>query len=178
MQLLHGYLVCLKGSHVSSQLTHEQILALLAAAPPRIATLTADLPPAQLRAAQPDGGWSITEVLAHLRSCADVWGNCIEVIIAQDASTIRAINPTTWISNTDYREQEFQPSFQIFTSQRTDLLAILEALAPAGWSRTATVTGAGKPLVRSVHAYAQWLATHERSHLKQIERIVKTLRQR
>lgn len=178
MQLLHGYLICLKGSPMSSQLTREQLLTLLAAAPPRIAALTADLPPEQLRAGQPDGGWSITEVLAHLRSCADVWGNCIEAIIAQDAPTIRAINPTTWISNTDYREQQFQPSFQVFAEQRADLLAVLEALAPAAWSRTATVTGAGKPLVRSVHAYAQWLATHERSHLKQIERIVKALRPR
>jgi len=27
-------------------------------------------------------------------------------------------------------------------------------------------------LVRSVHFYAQWLARHERTHVKQIERIV------
>ncbi|HEY0603265.1 MAG TPA: DinB family protein [Herpetosiphonaceae bacterium] len=159
-----------------SKLTHEQVLTLLAAAPPRIDALTAGLAPEQLRAGQEDGGWSINEVLAHLRSCADVWGNCIEVIIAQDKPTIRAINPTTWINGTNYREQEFQTSLQAFTTQRTDLLAVLEALDRAGWLRTATITGAGKPLVRSVHAYAQWLAAHERSHLKQIERIVKALR--
>ncbi|HEY0736287.1 MAG TPA: DinB family protein [Herpetosiphonaceae bacterium] len=159
-----------------SQLTHEQVLTLLAAGPSRIDELTADLPPEQLRASQPDGGWSVVEVLAHLRSCADVWGNCIEVIIAQDEPTIRAINPTTWINGTNYREQAFGSSFQAFARQRTDLLAVLEALDPADWSRTATITGAGRPLVRSVHAYAQWLATHERSHLKQIERIVKALR--
>jgi uncharacterized damage-inducible protein DinB len=163
---------------VSSQLTREQVLTLLAAAPPRIAELTAGLPPEQLRAGPDSGSWSATEVLAHLRSCADVWGNCIEVIIAQDAPTIRAINPTTWINSTDYREQEFEPSLKAFTAQRADLLAVLEALAPEDWSRTATITGAGKPLVRTVHAYAQWLATHERSHLKQIERIVKALRPR
>jgi hypothetical protein len=47
----------------------------------------------------------------------------------------------------------------------------LEPIAPGDWSRAAKVTGAGKPLVRTVHFYAQWLAIHERPHIKQIERI-------
>jgi hypothetical protein len=38
------------------------------------------------------------------------------------------------------------------------------------------VTGAGKPLERTVLFYAQWLARHERPHVKQIERIVNPLR--
>lgn len=160
----------------SRSLTSEQVLTLLAASPPRITTHTAGLVPAQLHAIPSHGGWSVNDVLAHLRACADVWGNCIAAIIAQDTPTLRAIDPRTWMKDTDYLEQEFQPSFQAFTAQRTDLLAVLEALAPAAWSRAATVTGAGKPLVRTVHFYAQWLATHERSHLKQVERIVNVLR--
>jgi len=62
-----------------------------------------------------------------------------------------------------------------FATQRTDLLAVLEPLVHEDWSRTATVTGAGKPLVRTVHTYAQRLARHERTHVKQIERIVNTM---
>lgn len=153
-------------------LTNEQILTMLAAAPPRIATLTAGLLPDQLQTTPTHGGWSANAVLAHLRSCADVWGNCIQIIIAQDTPTIRAVNPTTWIKDTGYLEQEFQLSLDAFTTQRTELLAVLEPLAPEAWSRTATVIGAGKPLVRTVYSYAQWLARHERSHFKQLERIV------
>ena len=148
---------------------------MLAAAPQRLAELTAGLAAAQLHTAPAPGEWSATEVLAHMRSCADVWGNCIEVMLAQDTPTIRAINPRTWINRTNYREQAFHASLQVFTQQRTDLLAVLEPLMPEAWSREATVTGAGKPLIRSVRFYAQWLATHERPHLKQIERMVKTL---
>ncbi len=114
-------------------------------------------------------------MLAHLRACADVWGNCIVAIIAQDTPTLRAVNPRTWIRKTDYLEQAFQPSLQAFATQRTDLLAVLEPLAHEGWSRAATVTGAGKVLERTVHTYAQWLARHERPHIKQIERIVNTM---
>ena len=155
-------------------LTSEQVLTMLAATPPRIAALTAGLAPAQLHTAPAHDQWSANEVLAHLRACADMWGGCI-VAIAQGTPTLRAINPTTWIQKTDYLELAFQPSLHAFATQRTDLLAVLEPLAPAGWSRAATVTGAGKALERTVLFYAQWLARHERPHLKQIERIVHTL---
>ena len=153
----------------------EQILTLLADHPQRIASVTAGLAPARLRTPPSSGEWSANEVLAHLRSCADVWGNCIAIIVARDMPTIRAVNPRTWIHDTDYLEQEFQLSFQAFAAQRTDLLEFLKSLAPEAWSRAATVTGAGKPLVRTVHSYAQWLATHERPHIKQIERIAKVV---
>ncbi len=156
-------------------LTTEQILTLLAENPQRIAALTAGLSPAQLRTANPDE-WSARDVLAHLRACSDMWGKCIVEILNEDRPTIKAVNPTTWIKSTNYRELEFRPSFHSYAKQRADLLAVLEPLAPKGWSRKATVTGAGKPRERTVYTYAQWLANHERSHVKQIERIVNTRR--
>jgi hypothetical protein len=157
-------------------LTIEQLLTLLAATPPRIAALTAGLAPAQLQVAPAPDQWSANEVLAHLRACADMWGNCIVEIITYDHPTLRTVNPRTWINKTDYREQPFQRSLESFTAQRADLLAILEPLAPEGWDRAATVTGAGKVLERTVMFYAQWLADHERPHVKQIGRIASTLR--
>jgi hypothetical protein len=154
----------------------EQILTMLAGAPPRLAALTANLAPAQLRTPPAPDEWSANDVLAHLRSCTDVWGDCIAKMLAEDRPTIRAVNPRTWIKSTNYLEQEFQPSLRAFAAQRAQLLAVLEALPADEWSRAATVTGAGKILERTVHAYAQWLATHERPHVKQIERIVNSLR--
>lgn len=156
-------------------LTIEQVLTLLAQTPQRIAALTDGLAPAQLHTTPNPNEWSANDVLAHLRACADVWGNCIAEMLAQDTPTIRAVNPRTWIKRTDYLEQEFQPSLHAFATQRAELLAVLEPLPPEGWSRAATVTGAGKVLERTVLSYAQWLARHERPHLKQIERIVNTM---
>jgi hypothetical protein len=157
-------------------LTVDQVVTMLAAAPPRIAALTANLSPAQLQAAPAPDQWSAVEVLAHLRACADMWGGCIAAMLAHEHPTLRATNPRNWINKTDYHEQAFQPALLAFTTQRTALLAILEPLAPADWTRSATVTGAGKPLERTVRFYAEWLATHERPHVKQIERIVNTIR--
>ena len=160
----------------TNPLTSEQVLTLLAATAPGIAALTAGLPPAHLHTRPTPDEWSANEVLAHLRACSDVWGGCIAAMLAQDTPTLRAVNPRTWIRKTDYPEQDFQPSLHAFATQRTELLAVLEPLPPEGWSRAATVTGAGKALERTVLSYAQWLARHERPHVKQIERIVDTLR--
>ena len=156
----------------SKSLSTEQVLTLLAETPPRIATLTADLAPDQLQTPPNHDEWSANDVLAHLRACADVWGNYIEAMIAEDTPTLRAVNPLTWIKKTDYLELEFRPSLRSFATQRADLLAIMEPLPHEGWSRAATVTGAGKVLERTVLFYAQWLARHEGQHVKQVKRIV------
>lgn len=158
----------------SRSLTIEQLLTLLAETPPRLSALTADLSPARLHTRPNHDGWSLNDVLAHLRACADVWGNCMVTMIAEDTPTLRAVNPRTWIKQTDYLELEFRPSLRSFATQRAELLAVLEPLPHEGWSRAATVTGAGKVLERTVLFYAEWLATHERQHVKQVERIVNT----
>ena len=147
------------------------ILALLRDNPARIAAMTANLSPEQLRSSPEPDVWSVTDILAHLRACADVWGDCMSTMLAEDHPTIRAINPRGWIERTDYRELAFPPSFAAFTAQRASLLAIMDALTPEQWERSATITGAGAPLTRTVHFYAQWLARHERSHLKEMGRV-------
>jgi hypothetical protein len=99
-------------------LTIEQVLTLLAATPRRIAALTADLAPARLQTAPYDDEWSANDVLAHLRACADVRGGPIFAIIAEDTPTVRAVDPRTWIKETNYPDLEFQRSLRAFTSQR------------------------------------------------------------
>ena len=95
-------------------------------------------------------------------------------MLAEDHPTFRAVNPRTWIKQTNYVELEFRPSFRSFAKQRAELLALLRPLSRKGWSRGATVTGAGATLERTVLFYADWVARHERPHVKQVERIAGT----
>ncbi len=154
----------------------EQILSILTETPTQIAALTEDLAPALLRARPAKDEWSANEVLAHLRSCADMWGKCIATILAEDHPTMRAVNPKAWIKQTDYPELEFQISLDAFTTQRAELLTVLEPLPHEAWSRAATITGAGHPLERTLHSFAERLARHERPHINQIARAVETVR--
>ena len=155
-----------------NKLTAEQLLTLLAEAPRRIGALTAGLTPALLHAAPSEEEWSANEILAHLRACADVWGGSIVTMVREDHPTIRAISPRTWIHDTDYPDCAFGPSFREYSLQRTELLALLQALTPEEWARGATFTGAGRLLERTVLSEATAIVVHERPHVMQIERVV------
>jgi hypothetical protein len=152
----------------------EQLLTILSDTPRRIAEITVDVPDAALLTA-PTDEWSANDVLAHLRSCADVWGGSIARVLAEDTPTLRAVNPRTWIKSTDYTDLMFQPSLQAFTAQRDALLPVLQRLTPRDWSRVAIVLGGGSPLELTVLDYAQRLARHERPHVKQIARVVQAM---
>lgn len=157
------------------RMTVEQILSILRDTPERLRGLTSNLTEARLRAAPEPGQWSVTEIAAHLRSCADVWGEAIETIAATDHPTIRAVSPTTWVESTDYRELAFVSSLQAFRQQRDQLLALLEQLPDQSWLRSATVVGGGRPLELTVHSYADRLARHERTHWRQVAKTVGAL---
>jgi len=156
-------------------MTIGQILSVLRDTPDRLSDLTGDLTEAQLHATPEPGEWSVTEIAAHLRSCADVWGDAIETIVVTDHPTIRAVSPTTWIRSTDYPDLAFASSLQAFTTQRDRLLALLEQLQDEDWSRCATVLGGGRPFELTVHSYAARLARHERTHWRQIAKTVKAV---
>lgn len=132
-------------SRASRSLTIAQVLTLLAATPPRLVALTAGMEPAPLRTPLALEKWSANDVLAHLCACADVWGNGMMTIIAEDMPTIGAVNPRTWIKRTDYFALDFQPALRAFAAQRAKLLAVLEPLPQDSWSRAATVTGGKAP---------------------------------
>ena len=100
----------------------EEIVTMLAAAPERIAAVTKGLTEEQLHTPPSDGEWSINDILAHMRACADQWGDSIVTIVNEDHPTIRAINPRSWIKRTDYRELQFGESFRAYTDQRAELM--------------------------------------------------------
>jgi uncharacterized damage-inducible protein DinB len=153
----------------------DEVLRLLANTSGRIAELTADVP-AELPATRPaTTEWSVNEILAHLRSCADVWGDCIALLLSQDHPTLRAINPRQWIKRTDYPVQAYQASLRAFTDQRDKLLPVVQRLTPEQWARTATIRGAGSPLEKDEFSIAHRLALHERSHFAHIARTVQAV---
>jgi hypothetical protein len=114
-----------------------------------------------------DDEWSANDVLTHLRVRRRL-GWLHHGAPRRGTADVRAVNPRTWITQMDYHELEFQPSLCVFAAQRAALLAILEPLPRDGWSRAATVTGAGKTLERTVLFYARWLAEQERPHIEQV----------
>ena len=116
--------------------------------------------------------WSAAEVLAHLRACGEVWGGCVRRLLAEDRPTIRALNPRTFQERTDWGTSGRAEHLAAFTAERASLLEVLHGLAPADRERSALVPGAGRSVERTVLTDAEWIASHERPHVTQVERAV------
>lgn len=157
-------------------LTRQQILALLEETPQRIAMATAGLSATQARTPPKTGEWSLNDILAHLRACADVGGEAIARILAEDTPTFRAVNPRVHVKETDYLLIDFKTSVRAFAGQRARSLAVLQRLTPTEWSRSARVIGRSTKREESVLSYAHWLARHERAHYPEIERLARRVR--
>ncbi len=161
---------------MSRDLTVDEIMAILAETPGRIAAMTDGLTPVQVRAAPGPEAWSVNDVLAHLRACGDVLGGNTVRILREDRPSWKGMNPRACLKKTDYPTWEFEPAFEAFKRQRAELLAVLQGLPQEAWQRTATVTGMiGETYERSALYYAIWLAGHERAHWRQIRHIVAVL---
>jgi hypothetical protein len=156
-----------------SQAEIESVLGLLARTPRRIASLSRGVENSNLRFRPHAGSWSASDILAHLRACADVWGKSIVEMISVDHPKLRYVSPRTWIRKTDYLELEFRESLKAFTDQRGELLSGLRGLATEGWLRSATFTGTTRGREQTVFSYASRMAEHESKHCDQIEAVLK-----
>ena len=152
-------------------LTIEEVLAILEEDPQRLAALTAGLSAARLKTTPVLGVWSINDVLAHLRWVCDARGEFMRLMLAEPRPTLRANDPRAMQKDKDYGE--FAQSFREYRRQRASLLRFLKALPRSSWSRTAVITGGGPPRERTVLFYAQWLAGHERAHVRQLTRALR-----
>lgn len=112
--------------------------------------------------------WSVNDILAHLRACADIWGNSIERMLAEEKPTVPYRHPRQWIKKTNYLEIPFHESFQAFVSQRKKLLKMLNRLAIKDWSRAAIIQGRE----HTVFTQVRRMAKHENVHCGQNESLL------
>ena len=150
----------------------ETLLKLLAQTPRRLAAASKGLEDTRLYFRPDEDSWSANDVLAHLRSCADVWGTSIMAMITRDHPTLRYVSPRTWIRRTDYPDLEFRPSLDAFTRQRKELLKSLKTLGLEGWARGATFTATTRGREETVLSCVQRMAMHENKHCGQVESLL------
>src|SRR5689334_3011209 len=85
--------------------------------------------------------WSANDILAHIRSCADVWGGSMEKMLEQDHPKLGYIHPRQWVKRTNYLDLDFQTSFKAYKSQRKKLIQMLKKLPLKDWARGALIQG-------------------------------------
>lgn len=146
-----------------------EIVAALKENPLRLRKATSRVTNADLQVRASKTSWSANDILAHLRACADVWGETIERMLTDEMPKVPDIHPRKWITQTDYLELEFHSSFSVYASQREKLLKILMKLPFEDWSRGAMIGGR----IHTVFTQARRIAKHEAQHCEQIEELLK-----
>jgi hypothetical protein len=138
----------------------------LAAVPKLIAGIVTDHAESRLTWRPDPKAWSASDVLAHLRSCAEVRGKWIAAILDRDNPTLRAVSPRSAFRK--YVDRDVAVSLSEFTSERAALVKRLRSLDDADWDRTLTFTGASpRSSVTTLTACAWGLVAHEKVHLQQ-----------
>jgi DinB family protein len=146
----------------------EQYLKLLEETPRRIQRTTRPFEDARLQRKNEKQPWSVNDILAHLRSCADVWGDSITAMLADENPKVPYRHPRQWIKKTDYLQLPFQESFQAFVAQRRILLKALKSLSLEDWSRAAIIKGRE----HTVFTQVRRMGMHENVHCEQIESLL------
>ena len=153
----------------------EQSLEILVRTPEIIVSLSEGFTGSQLNFRPDRKAWSANDVLAHVRACADVWGDCISAILEYDDPTLQDIHPRKWMKNSGYPGLDFHKSLGAFKRQREGLLERLATLKDEDWLRAATIVKPPKSRRQTVFHYVRRMAKHEQEHWLQFEAILKSL---
>ena len=150
----------------------EKYLKILEETPRRILVLTRDMDTGSLQAKSDKNSWSVNDILAHLRSCADVWTHSIYAMLAEKEPVLPDINERKWAKATGYADVSFPESLQAFSLQRENLLRVLKALPVEAWERSAIIF----ERKHTVFTQTRRLAKHEMKHVEQIESLLKAVK--
>jgi hypothetical protein len=142
----------------------EKYLRIISETPQQIARAAKGLEEALLQF-KPDGkSWSANDILAHLRSCADLWTHSIYAMLAENEPVFSDIDERKWAKVTRYDELSFADSLQVFSLQRENLLRVLKALSYEAWERSAIIF----ERKHTVFTQTRRMAKHEAEHCEQI----------
>ena len=138
-------------------------LGQLTETPDALRMMTAKLSEDDLHWSPGKKDWSLVEVLAHVRACADVWTYSIHTMLVENQPALPLIDERRWAKTLGYAALSFEASFTAFVVQRGELLRLLRGLTPDQWERTGQIEGRS----HSVFSQARRMALHEVEHLQQ-----------
>ena len=142
----------------------EKYLRIISETPQQIEQVAKGLEEARLQFKANAKSWSVNDILAHLRSCADLWTHSIYAMLAENEPMFSDIDQRKWAKITRYAELPFKESFQAFSLQRENLLRVLKVLPFESWERSAIIF----ERKHTVFSQVRRLAKHEAEHCEQI----------
>jgi hypothetical protein len=158
----------------ATQTEIERSLQWIAETPGSLRNATRGIDDAFLQSSSAKSSWSVNDILAHLRACADIWTFSIYAMLAASEPALPDINERKWAKVTGYTDVSFSESLQAFSIQRENLLRVLNNLSLESWDKSAMIFGRKHTIFTQVRR----MAKHEQEHLNQMAGLLSKIARR
>ncbi len=148
--------------------TDSRVLSILASTPRRLEKLLSSVGPREAVARPMPGKWLIKEIASHLADTELVYGFRYRRTIAEPGAQLGEFDQEIWAKELLYRKQPLDTIKETFSALRKQNLVLLKLVPKGVWSQHAIHPEYGTISLREMVAH---LATHDRNHLSQIERL-------
>jgi FMN phosphatase YigB (HAD superfamily) len=153
--------------------SREAILAVHAATPAALNSLTSGLNAEQWRRKPVQGEWNLTELICHLRDTEkEIHHMQLKLFEGSGEPFIPRPDTSVWASQRDYLHEDGPTALCDFNKARRATLDILKGVSDPGWERTARHAIFGPTNFREV---AGFMADHDRMHIHQAWALLKKL---
>jgi hypothetical protein len=137
-------------------------LAQLEETPRVVAGLLAGLDEAHLSRPADDGGWSMRQIVAHLRDAEGVLRFRVQLMIEQANPTLESLAVFAWATEEGERPATTTAIFETYQASRRETMALLQGLPPDGWQRLGQHKEFGQVTIQQ---QASYFSAHEQTHL-------------
>lgn len=137
--------------------------------PLEVAALLEGLSEDEMTRPPEDGGWAIRNAVSHLRDAQDVIAFRIDLFLKEENPILEMKTVWAWARDENERPPSTREIFETYQSSRQEMIAKLEAIPFADWWCTGRHEEFG---VVSIKQQVSYFASHELTHLPQIERLV------
>jgi hypothetical protein len=149
-------------------LTPERTLMYLRKSPVILKATLGDV--SQERAQQatdgPDG-WSVVEIMCHLRDYEEIFIERARLILDRDSPTLPPYNQEELAGERNYKSQNLKEAFASYLNRRQQFIGILSNLSEAQWQRRGLHPAWGDINMLEVGTNA---ALHDLNHTEQLVR--------
>lgn len=148
----------------------EPLLQCLQAFPARVRGLVDSVPPASRTRRTPQGGFSLTEHLCHLRDL-EREGFLLRIrrIVDEDMPELQEIDGTALAEARRYQQQSLAEAWRDWQAARAETVALLRRSLPAHAARTGIYGGFG---VITLRALAEGIAAHDEQHWAELQALL------
>lgn len=146
----------------------QDTVALLEAAPERVASVLEGVTEDEARQPEAPGAWSILQVLRHLADSEIVYGYRLRLIAGSDRPEIVGYDQETWADVLEYHRGTVADALEDYASARRGTIRFLRSLSDEAWDRVGVHNERGEESIRRIVAL---LAAHDIGHEQQIERV-------